>query len=303
MDVLFCSVNDWANVGVLFARALQSVGVDAMSVARYPHPFDYLDKDVLWKSWDELQALADKAKTVVLMHSETFNKLRLKNKRVAVFHGGTRYRKGREALNAIFNEFCDVALIQTADLFNSSARNPVWIIPPVDIHALRPKPAASNPGGGLVYAHYPSNPKVKGTEAIMRTMRSLNVDFRCETNILPHDRHLRRIADCDVYVEQLALEQPGGYLMGIWSMSALEAAALGKVVIANDLWRREYEEVFGPCPILKANNHVELAEIVKMLQEMPRSEIEDLKVTTRKWVVEKHSFVPVGTRLKECLCG
>ena len=298
MDVLFCSVNDWANVGALFAKALRTVGVDAVSAVRRQHGWGYPDKSKIWKDVASLQALATQSKAVVMMHSELFAGLHLEGKRGGVFHGGSRYRRYKEKLNPRFNAVCDVTLVQTADLLNKGAKNPVWVMPPVDVEALKPQYWSLT--DTLKYAHYPSNPRFKGSGAIKATAAKMGVDFRCSLSILPHAKHIDRMRKCDVYIERMALEREGKPT-GVWGMSAMEAAALGKIVISNDLWRERYEKEFGDCPLIVANSRPELSMAILYLKGARRQDLEELRKQTREWVVAKHSFEPVGARLKEVL--
>lgn len=300
MDVLFCSINDWANVGALFAKALKTVGVEAVSAVRYPHEFDYPDKSVKWTNWPVLQTLANQAQVVVMMHSVLFNRLNLRGKRVGVFHGGSAYRKNKESIIPSFNRVCDVTLVQTGDLMDDKVRNQVWVMPPVDTESLN-SVLEERPTEKLVYAHHPSNPKVKGSGLIVPMLEKLGVAFKRDFEILPHTQHINRLRACDVYVETMATRTRDAKPFGSWGMSAMEAAALGKIVITNDLWRKEYEAEFGPCPLLVANTPIELETAVLCLQNSTSSQIVELKAAMREWVVKNHSFKPVGEKLRRVL--
>ena len=81
----------------------------------------------------------------------------------------------------------------------------------------------------------------------------------------------------------------------------MEAAALGKIVISNDLWRTRYEDEFGGCPLLVANSRTELSMKIMYLNEASGQYLEELRRHTRDWVVARHSFKPIGARLKEVL--
>ena len=111
------------------------------------------------------------------------------------------------------------------------------------------------------------------------------------------DKNIIRIKNsCDVYIEQIGF-------MGNWSITALEAAALGKIVITNFESSALYKQEYGEHKILVANTTTKLKDIIQQLLDLDQDRIIELKKETRKWVEEYHSFEAVGKRMKEHVFG
>jgi glycosyltransferase involved in cell wall biosynthesis len=312
MKALFISLYDWANVGDYFAKALRSVEVGALSVIRHKHPYDYTTDSVRFNGLGQLQSIANKYDVLVYMHTELW-KLNTEGKRVAAFHGGTRYRDQGHILVRQFNRVVDVTMIQTADLLGKGAKNEVWIFPPVDTDYLQPiYKTDKNP---LVFGHYPRNMRYKGTRAVLDVLRTKRVNILFDGKVVPWKENMKRVSLCDVYVERMSLHRGPTYAAaikvtakdiyrtrtGVWGVAAMEAAALGKIVVTNDVYHKEYEREFGACPLLIANSPDELKDVVDWLKVLPIEGVLELQKKTREWVVDKHGFKAVGERLKEVL--
>ena len=84
-------------------------------------------------------------------------------------------------------------------------------------------------------------------------------------------------------------------------MTALEAAALGKVVIGQFDNRETYEKEYGPSPIITANTEEELVEVLNDLSTWSPDKIRQQQLMTREWVERHHSFESIGERLKGIL--
>ena len=296
MDILFCAIKDWANAGSLMAKAVRSVGGDAQCVVRHHHVFNYgnNNNNTQWINIVELQKMVDESKAIVLLHSDEYQKLEFSGQKVAVFHGGSKYRRHYQKLNRLFNRFVDITLIQTADLLEKGPKDAYWVMPPIDTEYLLPDFKTEDK---LIFAHHPSNSRFKGSDAIKYIMsRFPDVRFNFDLSILEWNSHLDRLRKCDVYIERMNLNREGN-VTGVWGMSAMEAAALGKIVVTNDLWRSSYIKHFGNCPLIVANSVEELEEVVTNIISMSKSDIISLKKATRYWVVKNHSMEPTGKRL------
>jgi hypothetical protein len=86
---------------------------------------------------------------------------------------------------------------------------------------------------------------------------------------------------------------------GEWGVSAIEAAALGKIVITHFLSHKKYEQVYGQHELCVANTPSDIAVHLESLLELSDDELLKRRKATRSWVEKFHSFKAVGTRLKE----
>jgi hypothetical protein len=109
--------------------------------------------------------------------------------------------------------------------------------------------------------------------------------------------HLKRVAYCDIIIETVAMEAQG-HPFGEWGNQAIEAAALGQIVITNTQSAELYKEEYGPdCALNIANNEDELqAQIMKFLS-MSDDEILKEKQKTRAWAEKHHSMEATSKRL------
>jgi glycosyltransferase involved in cell wall biosynthesis len=313
LDVLIISKADYANAGYLYGEALKSVGVEAEAWAVRPSPNRGYGKYAkhFTNLFDDILPKLREAKAVQLMHSRRFPSLPLDGKFVVVFHGGSRYRMRPDEMNQIFNPIVDKSIIQTGDLLGLGAKNEEWVLPCIDVDDFEPqiKPTQSK----RIIAHYPHKGYVKGTETIYNVLWQVHDQkskcantkgwkFLIDDKHLPWRENLERIAKCDVYIEAMnptLREKP----YGEWGLTALEAAALGKVVITHFQSYKRYAKEYGPCPLIVANSRSELVKAVKYVLRISHEDLQMLKVETRNWVERNHSFKAVGERLMQKVYG
>lgn len=307
--VLLLCRDDWANVAYNFQESLRSVGVDALALKERPHAFGYPEEARLWSGVHEVYTAAARSDVIVWMHSQHVD-IGVSStispngaiQRFAVFHGGTAYRRNIVGMNQRFNPLVDVTLIQTQDLWNDGAKNTVWMVPGVDLSKF-PTPNYYESCYGLSIAHYPRDSKLKGSKAILSALcevlarqpeSSRHIGYSFADNHVPWPANIERMRHCDIYVH--ALNQNGS-----WGVTALEAAALGKIVVGQFRQKELYENEFGPCPIVEANTEAELVEQIERLVAMTDNEIVALQQATRKWVEDYHSLQATGNRLVRAL--
>ena len=292
--VLFVSDNDWCRVGYALAECLKFCGVKAVAVALFQHPFDYPEQANILSSQEELQDCIDESDVVVVMHS-SYVTADYRGKRLFVYHGGTMYRSNHEILNRFFNPLIEGSIIQTHDLLKLGAKNEHWLLPPVDTEKIQPRETEN---GILTFGHFPRHPEVKGTTIIYDIMRSLgeefNFQFLTSVKQVSWEENLNRISKCDVYIEELAPPYE-------WGITALEAAALGKIVITDFKGLDRYRNEYGPCPLLVSNTPEELRSSIVQVLEMSRSSLLLRQHDTREWVETYHSYEAVGERLRGIL--
>lgn len=301
-EILFSCIDDWANVAYLLQESMRAVGVNALAVTQKPHGFDYADQATIMP-YKEQQALADESKIVVHMHSRMTVKPTKEGVHHVAFHGGAKYRFAAAQNNNQFNKFVDCTLIQTADLLGLGAKNEEWILPPIDLKAIKPKFGILDTK--VKVAHYPRSAREKGSVAINRVMAGIKKDkalgkklaYTYDSTRVEWAKNIERMRQCDIYIETMAplhMKHPHG----VWGMTALEAAALGKIVVTNFKGLKRYESEYGPCALQVADTEEQLDHVMRRLLAMSVDELESLQITTREWVEKYHSFEAVGKRLK-----
>jgi hypothetical protein len=310
-------------MGYLYAQALRAVGVPAYAIAqkkrrtRRTAPYDEYVKhpERLWR-------LLTDHDIIVWMHSN-FIPLKpilktIEGKRLAVFHGGSNYRNDPEEMNKIFNRRVFVSLIQTPNLLHLGAKNEKWIMPPVDTKKILPRYINLPEKGiwkrfgdlksNIIIAHHPSSPDTKNTDEILETMDRMMADpsvngrfeFVHKKAKVSWEKNLRRLYDCDIYIESLSRQINGKETNG-WGVTALEAAASGCMVFSTFGHKEEYESEYGPCPINKVSNGQELErELRRFILEGPTNILNEQRAS-RKWAQTVHSPRAIGKQLKEAL--
>jgi hypothetical protein len=91
--------------------------------------------------------------------------------------------------------------------------------------------------------------------------------------------------------------ESGGMPFGEWGNTALEAAALGKIVVTNSLNTDLYRAEYGDCALQIANTPEALKETLQRLISLSDGELTQLKLQSREWVENKHSMMPTGERM------
>lgn len=321
-DVVMLTVYDWANTGWRFYKCLKSLGLDVVFFKGHTHVYDYpvqapiheeLAKKpynnfpIRVKAGNQIRDLVDKAK-VVHFTASTFidTDIDLRDKHVVVQHGGNTYRRYPDNSNKIFNEFVDHTIIQCPDLLGLGAKNEHLIYYPVDTDLLQPEYKIGR--DKLIVGHFPSSPANKGTKKILEVIDRLSEDSEfgdkfiyvgtrsLKTRFCPWLENLTKIRQCDIIIET-CLPTILGSTFGEWGNTALEAAALGKIVITNSLREDVYRKEYGDIALNIANTPEEIEEKLKMLMLMKDSEILAMKKETRKWAVKNHSMSSTAKRL------
>ena len=309
--VLVC-LKDFANVAYTYQEALRSVGVNATAYAsrllnflEYPQTCAILGG----KSGNYIR----KADVIIYMHSQYLDlglsRKALAAKKLMVFHGGTNYRKFSDSLNRNFERLgAKTTLIQTLDLWNLGAKNKVWMLPAVNTNLL--KPTFQPMRRRKVIAHYPHKAPYKGTGTINKVLDrmvdepSLNTlfEYRYDGERTVWTKNIERMDKCDIYIESLSLSEKTN--RHEWSVTALEAAALGKIVVTNMTDVKRYEKEYGPCALHIANTEEQLFQTLSRLVTMESNiEFQKLKSESRAWVEKLHSYRAIGARLKKVIEG
>lgn len=292
MKILNVSENDYALYSHNFSKALKSIGVDSIDLCRSPHPFSYLTESPVVSISAMIEAMKQ-ADVVVVHHSHpTLFELAKNNckGKVIVTHTGTRYREGHKELSLLFGD-----ATQCTDHTEFLQINPNlhYIVSPVEFECA---PLATT--GRLRFAHYPSNAEVKGTAEIMRMMAPYihKMDWRVGTTTVDHYTQLQRMANCDVYIE-LFKPELNGRPYGCFGVTALEAAAMGRIVVTNNLHNKVYTDSYGMLPFTIANTEKVFTNTINGLLNLDLQMIRDTQKQTWEIMRENHSYKATGERI------
>jgi glycosyltransferase involved in cell wall biosynthesis len=324
MDVLILTKYDWSNTGWRFFKCLQHLGVDVLMLKGSFHPFFYPEQapihpllaqsnGILFHRVPELKWLTEEAKVVHYIASTFIDTgTDFFSKKVVMQHGGKAYRQDPDALNKIYNQFADVTILQSPDLLGYGANDEQWVYYPVDTDFIQPdfKRRSKN----LIIGHFPSIPHKKGTDQIVKVIEKLeknttlagrfryvgarNPDQFEKTGICMWTDNLKRMAGCDIIIETM-LPEVQGHKFGEWGNTALEAAAMGKIVVTNSFSSDLYDKEFGRSALKIANNPDALGATLHLILTLSDKGIENLKEESRAWVERNHSIPATANRLFE----
>jgi len=305
MKVLLVATNDWSNVGSTYAEALRSVGVDATMVASSKHRFRYPNQALIRQNnIPQVEKLMQDADIIQIMHSLTPGWVRnVSGKKIVVFHGGSKYRCNIDTKNKEFNSVVEMSIIQTPDLLGKGAKNERWVMAPVDTNKLLPVYDVGS-GDNIVIGHYPSSVITKGSDKVFKIVNDLknkykNIDYRFSPDPTDWKIYIKKLAACDIYIERMMIPKEDG-IKPVCSITALEAAALGKVVITNFDYVDLYEKEYGDYDLSIANSEEEMEQVLDRFLSMTKKQLLEHKIKCRKWAEKFHSYKSIGNRLKKC---
>ncbi len=305
MKVLLVANNDWANAGYTYTEALKSVGVDATMVKGSKHHLHYPNQGMLYQyNIPKTIQLMQEADIIQIMHSLTPGWLRnVRNKKIVVFHGGSKYRCNIEAKNKEFNHIVEMSIIQTPDLLGKGAKNERWIMAPVDTNKLLPVYDVGS-SDNIVIGHNPSSTITKGSDKILKIINKLknkhkNIDYRFSPDPTNWKAYIKKVSTCDIYIERMMIPEEEG-IKPVCSITALEAAALGKVVITNFDYIDLYEKEYGNFDLCVANSEEEMEYMLDRFLYMTKDRLLEYKIKCREWAEKFHSYEAIGNRLKKC---
>lgn len=309
--LLVAARSDYANVGGVFVKCLNEVGVTAYAFSRKSVSYNPTGHAVIFDgNLTPVVEIARKANAIIWMHSLYLPLgISCAGKKLAVFHGGSVYRRGPGRVNRVFNPKVHVTLTQTAELLGKGAKNEVWMLPAAYIDNFKPNLSV---GKKVVVGHFPSAPRnkagsgrdsiLKGSYLINDVMEKYgNVDYNFSPGRVDWKDNLTRMAKCDIYVESLNQASKSTNKHD-WSVAALEAAALGCVVVTNFGFGEErYKREYGEHALQVANTKEQFVEVMDRLVSMSESELVKLKNESVAWANSIHGLRAIGRRLKGAL--
>lgn len=299
MKVIFLCKDDWANMGYTYSKSLNKIGIYSKSFCQIKHIFGYPEHSKLYSNL--LKNEVEEADVVIFIHSKFVETgVDLSKKIVGVMHTGTTYRQFHKEVNKVFDPIVDITFCGS-DVLGFNPKNEVCLQPAIDTDFFQPIYSNFLDREKMIIAHYPTSPK--GYEIIQKVIDSLNqgeIEFRYNPKTVPFDDHIKRVSECDIYIEDMHDKQ-NGIPLTAFGITTLECACLGKIVCTRFPDLPIYEKFFGKCGVQVTNNKTELREKLNWLLSIPKDEIIELQKLTRKWVEERHSFEVIGNWLKEQL--
>lgn len=299
MKVGLLSSQDWANLQWGLTKALRAVGVEPVSYKLGRHLFGYEEQCEVITVPNIREEFKD-CDVVLVCHSD-FELLEYLPENAIKINvaTGTKFRQGFEHINKAF-EKAPFELIDSSE-FQKHCKNPKYIIKPFETNLSKPI------GDRIVVGHFPSNPSVKGTEDINRIIWQLkdsyDFEFVISNERVSHEENLQRINSCDIYVELLAPTQ-GGKPYGSFGVTAIEAAAMGKIVITQSIEDNGlYGSTYGPCMLNFVRDEQGLKKTLGELLQYKGSHIKGQGETTREWAIRNHSYEATGKLLMKYLNG
>jgi hypothetical protein len=283
---------------------MKLVGLNVDTYILKRHPFNYINQ-ANCVTVERIKSECKKADIIMVMHTcgTMWDIVKEMNKPIIVWHTGTRYRQGFEKHNARWNNLALKSVCVLPEFPKLGCSNPHYISMTVDTDVLIPDYSTAEK---LRVGHYPSNAGVKGTSRVNlfveKVSRVSNKKFVYNHSVVKVDfnRQLMRLKNCDIYIEMFAPEQDG-FEYGSFGTTALETAALGKVVITNNMNADVYEKYYGACQLIIANTERDFKNSLAELLSYDRDKIIELKYQTRLWVEKNHSRKATGTRILEML--
>jgi glycosyltransferase involved in cell wall biosynthesis len=327
IDVLMLSYHDWANTGYRFKKCLEYLGYNVVAFKGFPHTMSYPEQIAvsiyisratqlsahpeLYKV-PELRWFAEQAEVIHFIASTIVDTgVNITDKKVVAQHGGSTYRMRPMMCNNVFNNFVNASIMQFPTLLSQGAKNEHLIYYPVDTSFIQPVYGRQDKKK-LIIGHFPSSWESKGTDVINQVIRELSEDTEFSdrfeyvglselTNELRVGwlQNLERMSQCDIIIETIKPELSGKPFCE-WGNTALEASALGKIVITNTASTKLYEQEYGCVPPLHiANSDKELKLALQNILSKDDLMIRLDKERHRTWAEEKHSIPVTAERLYE----
>lgn len=291
--VLFLAIRDFANVGSNYCKALRSIGIRSnLLVSREHGWYDESKCSVLLKKKEDAIPYVKEADVIHFLHGgNPIQGINLKGKKIVVQYTGSNYRNNPQALNRQFNPIVDLSIVGSS-LFGKGAKNEHWTAGGVvDTNFL--KPVYERSSKNIIAGHFHPSSKTKGSGDIVSALRNNkinNFEFRYETTKVSWLNQIKRVSKCDIYIERFTRNTGFG-------MSALEAAALGKIVITTYAFKEKFEKTIDKFELISISSIDELVENIRKIVNLSEEELLNLKKKHRNWVERNFSYSAVGNRL------
>lgn len=306
MKIINVCHSDWANYSYANACALRSIGHNARALTLATHSFGYAKQADLVTAEHMLWQMKE-ADVIQLMHTcpvtlEMVKTIDRTGKKIVAYHTGTRFRQEPEKYNELFNPIIDKGFTDQTEFMKLGIKDVSYVAVAIDVDAIRPGKVPGSNGEKLIVAHYPSRSQVKGTEKIKTMLAPFADKFTIDisTEILTHDRNLERMQKCDIYIELFSPMQ-GDKEYGCFGVTSFEAAAMGKIVVTQNLNKDVYDNVYGEQDVLFStpmNEHL-FERTMNFLSTT--SHINNMQKLTRETIVKRHSYQATGKQIADLL--
>lgn len=312
MNVLLLCYDDYANLAHTHTRALKSVGVQARCLKLKPHAFHYTEQGEVVRT-EQMAEACRTATHIIVYHSslhvlgivQNFVNKNTQPRAVIGFHTGTTYREDPTGVRRAFDQAGTRLHLtdQCEFLLPESGKDLVYLAAAIDIKAIRAQGTFPQIGSRYCIGHYPSKADVKGTERIRHLIDTYGGAFRfqCSEERVPHREQIARMSACDIYLE---LFQPAlaGKPYGCYGVTAFEAAALGRVVMTQNINEQAYRDAYGcAAPFLLCNTEEQFGIHLERLANMSPRKLQDLQEDTYLWINQHHSLPATGQRFARIL--
>lgn len=295
---ILCS-QDWANFAHNIYKSLKAVNVD-VDVIGYKlgrHLFGYEEQlEVITPN--QINEKFKGCDIVLMVHSdwELIELLPPISNHIINFATGTKYRQGYDLINKKF--ISPITLIALPE-FQTLAPNPKYLVGAVESDWA----VKDVVGRRIRVGHFPSNPDVKGTNDVVRIIKSMDCEFIYSTERVSHQESLKRIYDCDIYIEMLAPTQ-GGKPYGSFGITGLEAAAMGKIVITQAINDNGlYNDAYGVNMLNFVKDELGLKKTLSSLLQYKGDYLTGQMESTKEWMEKNHSYKATGTKLMSYING
>lgn len=308
--VLLVCYDDYANLAHTHTRALKSAGVVARCLKLKPHAFQYAEQGEV-VTVEQMQYACRTATTIIVYHSSLHvlgivnNIVSKYNEPCAVvgFHTGTTYREDPAGIRLAFDQRGTELHLTDQCEFLLTDPTLTYLAAAIDIKSIRSSGTFPQIGSTFCIGHYPSKAEVKGTDTIRRLMEAHGNRFRFQYSEerVSHPKQIARMSACDIYLElyQTAL---AGKPYGCYGVTAFEAAALGRVVMTQNINEQAYIDTYGcRAPFLLCNTEEDFRIHLEHLAGMGPRKLQDMQEDTYLWVNQHHGLQPTGQRLARIL--
>lgn len=297
MKILNICQDDFANFAYDNMRALRSVGLDCDCIKLQSHSFYKEQAEVtdlngvksLIKNYDIIQFFHD---NIGLYREIAVHCL---GKRIIAYHTSSVYRRDHTRINAEFDKWNVSTRVACMPEFVAMRPGSIYCVGAVDTDAIQSR----NFDRVYKFAHFPSNPTVKGSQNVYNVLNELGVSFSYNTDIIPHKEQLSRIEDCEIYIEMCTTQDGLGSPYGNFGITALEAAALGKIVITQCKDIDVYLKAYGDCALELISGPEKLKRTITAWDNYNGDHLKGQQKAVRNWVVKHHSLKATGEYIKK----
>jgi hypothetical protein len=302
MNILNICRDDWANFAYDNMLSLRAAGLHCDAVKLNRHVMGYKYQCNISNLPAIIKLMAN-YEIIQFFHDDVvfFQNLipGFANKKIIVYHTTTFYRTNSARVNAVMDQFAWKTVNAMPEFMAMGAKNSIYMVGGVNVDKLEPKFKLN--GSPTTFCHYPSNPIVKGTEKIVDMIKKhfgdnkfLPAWFEYSTNIVDAYEQIERVKPNDVYIEMFTRLDAAGNKYGNFGITALECAALGKIIITNCLDVNVYEKYYGNICLAICNTEIDFVFKINQLLNCSPTEINFLQSAAREWVESKHGHTATG---------